>query len=94
MLVGYARVSSDGQSVETQTQALKTAECERIFSEKISGAIADRRQLPKAIEALAPGDALVVTKRAADRDVRSTARSSLSPGPGSIPLHLIPLHLA
>jgi DNA invertase Pin-like site-specific DNA recombinase len=42
MIVGYARVSTDGQSLEAQQAALKGAGAERIFSEKISGAITEK----------------------------------------------------
>jgi DNA invertase Pin-like site-specific DNA recombinase len=45
MIVGYARVRTDGQSLESQEAALRNAGAERIFAEKISGAITDRRQL-------------------------------------------------
>jgi DNA invertase Pin-like site-specific DNA recombinase len=67
---GYARVSTDGQTLQAQTEALHRAGCARIFAEKISGAYADRPQLAKAIAALAEGDTLIVTKL--DRLVRST----------------------
>jgi DNA invertase Pin-like site-specific DNA recombinase len=60
--IGYARVSTDGQSLQSQTQALQGVGCDRIFAEKISGAYSDRPQLAKAIAALAEGDTLVVCK--------------------------------
>src|SRR5215470_8275680 len=69
MLIGYARVSSDGQTLDSQQAALKTAGCERVFSEKVSGVVTDRRQLAKGIAALNGGDVLVVTKL--DRLARS-----------------------
>jgi DNA invertase Pin-like site-specific DNA recombinase len=70
MIVGYARVSTDGQTLDSQQVALKAAGAEHIFSEKISGAISDRRQLAKAIAALGAGDVLLVTRL--DRLARST----------------------
>jgi DNA invertase Pin-like site-specific DNA recombinase len=70
MIVGYARVSTDGQTLDSQQAALKAAGAEKVFAEKISGAVTDRRQLAKAIEALSAGDVLLVTRL--DRLARST----------------------
>jgi DNA invertase Pin-like site-specific DNA recombinase len=70
MVVGYARVSTDGQTLDAQLSSLRAAGAEKIFSEKISGAKTDRRQLAKAIDALAAGDVLLVTRL--DRLARST----------------------
>src|SRR5215831_10103070 len=68
--IGYARVSTDGQTLAAQTEALHSAGCARIYAEKISGAYSDRPQLAKAIAALGEGDTLVVCKL--DRLARST----------------------
>jgi DNA invertase Pin-like site-specific DNA recombinase len=70
MIVGYARVSTDGQALDAQQAALRSAGCEKVFAEKQSGAKTDRAQLAKAIAALGPGDTLVVCKL--DRLARST----------------------
>jgi DNA invertase Pin-like site-specific DNA recombinase len=70
MIVGYARVSTDGQTLLAQQASLTAAGCVRVFSEKVSGAKTDRAQLAKAIAALAEGDTLIVTKL--DRLARST----------------------
>jgi DNA invertase Pin-like site-specific DNA recombinase len=70
MIVGYARVSTDGQTLNAQQASLTAAGCERVYSEKISGAVTDRPALAKAIAALAEGDCLIVTKL--DRLARST----------------------
>jgi DNA invertase Pin-like site-specific DNA recombinase len=70
MIIGYARVSTDGQSLEAQQAALKAAGAEKIFAEKISGAVTERKALAKAIAALREGDVLLVTRL--DRLARST----------------------
>lgn len=66
---GYARVSSDGQSVNAQVQQLRAAGAETIIREVASGANSDRAGLRKALAALAPGDMLMVTRL--DRLARS-----------------------
>jgi DNA invertase Pin-like site-specific DNA recombinase len=70
MIIGYGRVSTDGQSLESQLASLKAAGAEKVFAEKVSGAKTDRRQLASAIKALEAGDVLVVTRL--DRLARST----------------------
>src|SRR5262245_445051 len=70
MIIGYARVSTDGQTLDAQQAALKAAGAEKVYSEKISGAVTDRRQLARAIASLGPGDVLLVTRL--DRLARST----------------------
>jgi DNA invertase Pin-like site-specific DNA recombinase len=69
-LIGYSRVSTDGQSLVAQDAALREAGCVRIFAEKASGAKTDRKALAKAIAALDEDDVLVVTRL--DRLARST----------------------
>src|SRR3954465_13626253 len=67
---GYARVSTDGQSLSAQLAELKAAKCAKVFREKISGARSDRKQLARVMALLAKGDVLVVTRL--DRLARST----------------------
>jgi len=62
MLVGYARVSTQDQNPALQTDALKAADCERVFVEKASGAQRDRPELKAALDYLRSGDTLVVWK--------------------------------
>ena len=69
-VVGYARVSTDGQTLDAQHAALKAAGAEKVFSEKVSGAQTDRKQLAKAIASLGEGDVLLVARL--DRLARST----------------------
>jgi DNA invertase Pin-like site-specific DNA recombinase len=69
-LFGYARVSTDGQSLAAQLAELKAAKCEKIFQEKISGARSDRKRLARLMAVLEKGDVLVVTRL--DRLARST----------------------
>ena len=60
MLVGYARVSTEDQTTRLQTDALKSAGCEKIFEEKASGTSTERPQLTQLLEILRRGDVLVV----------------------------------
>jgi DNA invertase Pin-like site-specific DNA recombinase len=69
LLIGYARVSTREQDLNLQLDALKTAGCERIFTEKASGAQRDRPQLVAALDYMRPGDTLIVWKL--DRLARS-----------------------
>ena len=70
MIYGYARVSTDGQSVDAQVKQLKEAACEKILKETASGAQTDRAQLRRALAQLEKGDVLMVTRL--DRLARST----------------------
>ncbi len=68
--IGYARVSTAGQTLDTQREQLAEASCHLVFEETMSGARADRPQLRKALAALSMSDVLVVTRL--DRLARST----------------------
>lgn len=69
-LVGYARVSSTGQSLEVQLDALAAAGCDKVFAEKVSGrSTTGRDQLAEAMDYLREGDTLIVTRL--DRLARS-----------------------
>jgi DNA invertase Pin-like site-specific DNA recombinase len=70
MIYGYARVSTDGQSVDAQVRQLTKAGCKKVFRETASGAKTDRAQLRKALEQIDAGDVLMVTRL--DRLARST----------------------
>ena len=70
MIFGYARLLTDGQSVNAQVEQLRAAGAEDVFRETASGAKTDRRELGRAFGALEAGDALMVTRL--DRLARST----------------------
>ncbi len=69
-IVGYARVSTVGQSLDVQLEQLKNAGVEKIFQEKISGVKTDRLQLQALMDYVREGDTVLVTKL--DRIARST----------------------
>src|SRR6267154_535976 len=68
--LGYARVSTYGQTLDAQLEQLRGAGCTRIYREKVTGAHADRRELLKLLKNLTPGDVVTVTR--IDRLARST----------------------
>jgi DNA invertase Pin-like site-specific DNA recombinase len=68
--LGYARVSTYGQTLDAQLEQLSAAGCAKIFREKVTGARADRRELLRLLKALTPGDVVTVTR--IDRLARST----------------------
>jgi DNA invertase Pin-like site-specific DNA recombinase len=68
--LGYARVSTYGQTLDAQLAQLKAAKCAPIFREKVTGARADRRELLRMLKAIRPGDVVTVTR--IDRLARST----------------------
>src|SRR5271167_1403565 len=70
MKYGYARVSTDGQSVDAQVRQLTKAGCKKVFREVASGAKTDRAQLHRMLDQLDAGDVLMVTRL--DRLARST----------------------
>jgi DNA invertase Pin-like site-specific DNA recombinase len=71
-LIGYARVSTYGQTLESQLEQLRKAGCtsRNIYREKVTGARPDRRELNRMLRKLAPGDVVTVTR--IDRLARST----------------------
>src|SRR6476620_2898642 len=69
-IYGYARVSTDGQTLAAQDATLRAAGCAKVFAEKASGTKTDRAELRKAIRRLGEGDVLMVTRL--DRLARST----------------------
>lgn len=69
-MIGYARVSTSGQTLAAQIEQLRAAGCTTIFQETASGARTDRPQLKKAIAALPYDGVLLVTRL--DRLARST----------------------
>src|SRR5260370_24399102 len=60
MLIGYARVSTQDQTLDLQTDALKHAGCEKIFTDTTTGARLERPGLQAAMNHLRAGDTLVV----------------------------------
>jgi DNA invertase Pin-like site-specific DNA recombinase len=70
MKYGYARVSTDGQSVAAQVEDLTQAGADKVFRETASGAKTDRAQLKRLLKKLDDGDVLLVTRL--DRLARST----------------------
>jgi DNA invertase Pin-like site-specific DNA recombinase len=70
MIHGYARVSTDGQSITAQVKQLRAARAEKVWRETASGARADRVQLRRVLDQLDAGDVLLVTRL--DRLARST----------------------
>src|SRR3954464_9552474 len=71
-LIGYARVSTYGQTLDAQLDQLRVAGCSsrNIYREKVTGARADRRELNRMLGKLGPGDVVTVTR--IDRLARST----------------------
>jgi DNA invertase Pin-like site-specific DNA recombinase len=68
--LGYAPVSTYGQTLDAQLDQLRGVGCTKIYRKKVTGAHSDRRELLRILDALAPGDVVTVTR--IDRLARST----------------------
>ena len=68
--LGYARVSTYGQTLDAQLEQLRADGCKPVFREKVTGARADRRELLELLKAITSGDVVTVTR--IDRLARST----------------------
>jgi len=62
MLIGYARVSTDGQNLNRQLDQLKAIGCERIYQEKITGTKKERPELEKLLDHIRPGDIIIISE--------------------------------
>ena len=63
MKIGYARVSTEDQSLDHQVDALNKAGCDKVFTEKVSGSgKRNQPELDRVLEVLRPGDTLVINK--------------------------------
>src|ERR1700681_1859096 len=82
MKYGYARVSTDGQSVDAQVRQLTKAGCKKVFREVASGAKADRAQLRRLLGQLEAGDVLTVTRLTGWRDQPTTCGTPSPPFTG------------
>lgn len=69
MIIGYARISTGDQNLDSQTDALAAAGAEKVFADKISGSKRARPELDRMLEQLRNGDIVTVTKY--DRLARS-----------------------
>lgn len=69
-MIGYARVSTEDQNLESQLEQLKQAGCDRIYQEKVSGVKVDRPELTALLDYVRSGDTVVICKL--DRIARST----------------------
>jgi DNA invertase Pin-like site-specific DNA recombinase len=79
MIYGYARVATDGQSVDGQVRQLTKAGCKKVFREVASGAKTDRAQLRLMLDQLAAGDVVMVTRldRLPERVAYSSCKETL-----------------
>lgn len=86
MIYAYAGVSTDGQSVAAQVEALTAAGAVKVFRETASGAKTDRAQLRKALAVLDAGDVLMVTRlhrlARSTRDLLNTLATVTGKGAG------------
>lgn len=73
MIIGYARVSTSGQDLESQIEELKNKGAEKIYSEKFTGTRIDRPVFEHVLKELKKGDTLMVTKL--DRFARNTVEA-------------------
>jgi len=89
MKLGYARVSTDEQTLTSQCQRLSAAGCEKLFEEKISGAMRNRPKLEKLLDQLRKGNCSggYATREDNPQEVARTARrwfaKSMSKASGS-----------
>ena len=92
MNYGYARDSTDRQSVDGQVKELRAVGAEKVFRETASGARADRGQLRRALDQLDKGDVLMVTRldrlARSTRDLLNTLAAITGKGAGFRSLHV------
>ena len=83
MIYGYARVSTDVQDLTNQRTALKAAGCDKIFSDKLTGAHADRPQFQRLLRTVTQGDVVSAyfTGRCGKSAGSGSARSVAGPRP-------------